>query len=201
MQADFAKQRQLSNERRINKRQKKSKDFSKSYASLALAAAASAAPGNVNKPALAPSLAAPALAPSPLDIGVTPKTAKGAAKKEPKSNARAPQTNAVGAAAAGTAPVVPKRRTQTNKGKKGKASAAQAVLSQEPESEEDDNAKPMTYDEKRQLSLDINKLPGTAATLALSACSMRAVIAACTLAAMTVSTFVDRVHSHRVVES
>lgn len=28
------------------------------------------------------------------------------------------------------------------------------------ESEEDDNAKPMSYDEKRQLSLDINKLPG-----------------------------------------
>ncbi|XP_072918766.1 bromodomain-containing protein 3-like [Hemitrygon akajei] len=28
------------------------------------------------------------------------------------------------------------------------------------DSEEEDNAKPMTYDEKRQLSLDINKLPG-----------------------------------------
>lgn len=27
-------------------------------------------------------------------------------------------------------------------------------------SEEEDNAKPMNYDEKRQLSLDINKLPG-----------------------------------------
>jgi hypothetical protein len=27
-------------------------------------------------------------------------------------------------------------------------------------SEEEDNAKPMTYDEKRQLSLDINMLPG-----------------------------------------
>lgn len=26
--------------------------------------------------------------------------------------------------------------------------------------EEEDNAKPMNYDEKRQLSLDINKLPG-----------------------------------------
>ena len=29
------------------------------------------------------------------------------------------------------------------------------------DSDEEDNAKPMTYDEKRQLSLDINKLPGT----------------------------------------
>jgi len=28
------------------------------------------------------------------------------------------------------------------------------------DSDEEDNAKPMTYDEKRQLSLDINKLPG-----------------------------------------
>jgi hypothetical protein len=28
------------------------------------------------------------------------------------------------------------------------------------DSEDEDNAKPMTYDEKRQLSLDINKLPG-----------------------------------------
>lgn len=28
------------------------------------------------------------------------------------------------------------------------------------ESEDEDNAKPMSYDEKRQLSLDINKLPG-----------------------------------------
>jgi hypothetical protein len=27
-------------------------------------------------------------------------------------------------------------------------------------SEEEDNAKPMSYDEKRQLSLDINMLPG-----------------------------------------
>lgn len=29
------------------------------------------------------------------------------------------------------------------------------------DSEDEDNAKPMSYDEKRQLSLDINKLPGT----------------------------------------
>ena len=28
------------------------------------------------------------------------------------------------------------------------------------DSEDEDNCRPMTYDEKRQLSLDINKLPG-----------------------------------------
>ena len=28
------------------------------------------------------------------------------------------------------------------------------------DSEDEDNSKPMSYDEKRQLSLDINKLPG-----------------------------------------
>lgn len=30
----------------------------------------------------------------------------------------------------------------------------------EPDSDDELSAKPMTYDEKRQLSLDINKLPG-----------------------------------------
>lgn len=33
-------------------------------------------------------------------------------------------------------------------------------ISWQPSSDEDD-IKPMSYDEKRQLSLDINKLPGT----------------------------------------
>lgn len=32
------------------------------------------------------------------------------------------------------------------------------------DSEDEDNAKPMSYDEKRQLSLDINKLPGKGST-------------------------------------
>ena len=34
------------------------------------------------------------------------------------------------------------------------------VVTSEFNSDEEDNAKPMSYDEKRQLSLDINKLPG-----------------------------------------
>jgi len=33
------------------------------------------------------------------------------------------------------------------------------------DSDDEDNAKPMTYDEKRQLSLDINKLPGSMGVL------------------------------------
>lgn len=40
-----------------------------------------------------------------------------------------------------------------------KKKAAPPVLNFD--SEEEDTAKPMSYDEKRQLSLDINKLPGT----------------------------------------
>lgn len=64
-----------------------------------------------------------------------------AAGKRPKGNSGRPPGS--GAAAA-------------NK-KKGMA-AAQAPL--DFDSEEEDTAKPMSYDEKRQLSLDINKLPG-----------------------------------------
>ncbi|ESP00243.1 hypothetical protein LOTGIDRAFT_52465, partial [Lottia gigantea] len=41
-----------------------------------------------------------------------------------------------------------------------KKSVANLPLIPPPDSEDEDNAQPMTYDEKRQLSLDINKLPG-----------------------------------------
>lgn len=45
--------------------------------------------------------------------------------------------------------------------RKRKAGAGGTVPSaQNYDSEEEDTAKPMSYDEKRQLSLDINKLPG-----------------------------------------
>ena len=60
-----------------------------------------------------------------------------------------------GSAAAGQ----PGKRQRANSRKavtkKAKATAAPAF-----DSEDEDNAKPMSYDEKRQLSLDINKLPG-----------------------------------------
>lgn len=45
-------------------------------------------------------------------------------------------------------------RSSTNSKKKN------AVSTPAFDSEDEDNAKPMSYDEKRQLSLDINKLPG-----------------------------------------
>lgn len=44
-------------------------------------------------------------------------------------------------------------------GKKKAAAAGAAAVTYDSE-EEEDNARPMSYDEKRQLSLDINKLPG-----------------------------------------
>lgn len=67
-------------------------------------------------------------------------------------------------AAAGAAPGQPNKRTKTSTttpaanraaGKKKPAAPAMNF-----DSEEEDTAKPMSYDEKRQLSLDINKLPG-----------------------------------------
>lgn len=46
------------------------------------------------------------------------------------------------------------------RGNAGKKKAAATVPAPNFDSEEEDTAKPMSYDEKRQLSLDINKLPG-----------------------------------------
>jgi hypothetical protein len=43
----------------------------------------------------------------------------------------------------------------------GAANAGPGAVAAGFDSEDEDNAKPMSYDEKRQLSLDINKLPGT----------------------------------------
>lgn len=56
------------------------------------------------------------------------------------------------------APAQPKRprvNSRVNNPKKKNSVSAPAF-----DSEDEDNAKPMSYDEKRQLSLDINKLPG-----------------------------------------
>lgn len=56
------------------------------------------------------------------------------------------------------APAQPKRprvNSRVNNPKKKNSVTAPAF-----DSEDEDNAKPMSYDEKRQLSLDINKLPG-----------------------------------------
>lgn len=54
-----------------------------------------------------------------------------------------------------------KRQKANNKTGTGrKKSAVQTPAMAAFDSEDEDNAKPMSYDEKRQLSLDINKLPG-----------------------------------------
>ena len=50
------------------------------------------------------------------------------------------------------------RRGSAKSSRRSKASALPPLLPFD--SDEEDSAKPMTYDEKRQLSLDINKLPG-----------------------------------------
>jgi len=51
------------------------------------------------------------------------------------------------------------RRTTNKSARRPRTSSALAPILPF-DSDEEDNAKPMTYDEKRQLSLDINKLPG-----------------------------------------
>nr|XP_027211850.1 bromodomain-containing protein 3-like isoform X1 [Penaeus vannamei] len=79
-------------------------------------------------------------------------------------------TTAVPPAAPPPGPVPPKpkkNKTSNNKQKrqrsnpsKSKKKAAGGAPGMVFDSEDEDNAKPMSYDEKRQLSLDINKLPG-----------------------------------------
>lgn len=51
----------------------------------------------------------------------------------------------------------PKANSKTGPGRKKSLPQAPAIPF---DSEDEDNARPMSYDEKRQLSLDINKLPG-----------------------------------------
>ena len=77
----------------------------------------------------------------------------------PSSSAKKAKSSVTGAksTAAGNKSGQPVKRPRTNSRntKKPKPPATPAF-----DSEDEDNAKPMSYDEKRQLSLDINKLPG-----------------------------------------
>jgi len=58
-----------------------------------------------------------------------------------------------------------KRTRKNSKGSGGKKTkVAAGAFPVSFDSDDEDNAKPMTYDEKRQLSLDINKLPGNECT-------------------------------------
>ncbi|KYB25061.1 bromodomain-containing protein 3 isoform X3 [Tribolium castaneum] len=65
----------------------------------------------------------------------------------------------------GPKPAVPlntpaKRGKNNNKAGGGRKKSTSQASNMGFDSEDEDNAKPMSYDEKRQLSLDINKLPG-----------------------------------------
>nr|XP_018668911.1 bromodomain-containing protein 3 isoform X3 [Ciona intestinalis] len=89
--------------------------------------------------------------------------------KPPKPERKPPSppvTTSTPAPPAAAKPTATKPKTEgTKKGRKGKATKKGQPDVYHYQSEESDNenleqAKPMTYDEKRQLSLDINKLPG-----------------------------------------
>ncbi|GLH14085.1 Homeotic protein female sterile [Gryllus bimaculatus] len=103
--------------------------------------------------------------PSELHHNVTkPANAQHTLPSGPAATTPAPAKTAKGKASRGagktpggnTQPKRPKANPRPN-GKKKSAVAPPPITF---DSEDEDNAKPMSYDEKRQLSLDINKLPG-----------------------------------------
>lgn len=77
------------------------------------------------------------------------------ANAKPKGKGRGPGK---AAATANTASKRPKANSRSTGNKKKNTGSQPPPLAFD--SEDEDNAKPMSYDEKRQLSLDINKLPG-----------------------------------------
>lgn len=86
-----------------------------------------------------------------------------AAANAPNANASAkpPKSKSVrGAKTAAPASAPAKRGKNNNKTGAGRKKSTSAAPNLGFDSEDEDNAKPMSYDEKRQLSLDINKLPG-----------------------------------------
>lgn len=74
---------------------------------------------------------------------------------QPAKGAKGKGTGTRGPAKAPAQPKRPRVNSKANNPKKKNSVSAPTY-----DSEDDDNAKPMSYDEKRQLSLDINKLPG-----------------------------------------
>lgn len=78
-----------------------------------------------------------------------------AANAKPKGKGRGPGKAAT---TPNTATKRPKANSRSAGNKKKNAGGQPAPITFD--SEDEDNAKPMSYDEKRQLSLDINKLPG-----------------------------------------
>uniref|UniRef100_A0AAR5PQ65 Bromo domain-containing protein n=1 Tax=Dendroctonus ponderosae TaxID=77166 RepID=A0AAR5PQ65_DENPD len=93
-------------------------------------------------------------------------TGSAAGTRAPKSKGpRGPKTGGAGLAS-GAAGGPPAKRAKTTRGASagssgpGRKKAQVAPVAPAFDSEDEDSAKPMSYDEKRQLSLDINKLPG-----------------------------------------
>lgn len=90
--------------------------------------------------------------------------APSASSKPPKGSKKAAAAAAAAAAGVMGASGPPAKKQKTARAsKKGRGANAVGGAGAGPsgfDSEEEDNAKPMSYDEKRQLSLDINKLPG-----------------------------------------
>lgn len=95
---------------------------------------------------------------SPIDAGAKvsasrgPPPAAAPVSKGPKGKGGSRGSGKAGANAQSKRP---KANSRSANSKKKNAVAALVF-----DSEDEDNAKPMSYDEKRQLSLDINKLPG-----------------------------------------
>jgi hypothetical protein len=105
--------------------------------------------GKVGRPAKSPVTAATPVATSVISPSVTPSTSK-RTKSTNVATASATNLPSGGGLISGKT------------GKKGQ-NVVQPLNAENVftfESDEEDNSKPMTYDEKRQLSLDINKLPG-----------------------------------------
>ena len=120
-------------EKKAKKKTKKRERREKEMAEAMGAIHAPAAAGHQPAPAPAPAPAAPAEAVAPK----APKPTKAKANKT-KSVPKRPRSNS-------------KSSSKKNKNMNNLPTF---------DSDDEDNAKPMTYDEKRQLSLDINKLPG-----------------------------------------
>lgn len=90
-------------------------------------------------------------------MGVNPAATTSAnATKGAKAKGRAPKANA------GQGPATKRAKTTNTPAAARGANKKKPALppAHHYDSEEEDTAKPMSYDEKRQLSLDINKLPG-----------------------------------------
>lgn len=114
----------------------------------------------------------PPAGPVPTPVPVTTPTVTAAPPaKTTKNNAKTPRGSGKAAASAGGGQQVTRKgKASGGGGTTGAATAgskkkgASTVPPPPPppafDSEDEDNAKPMSYDEKRQLSLDINKLPG-----------------------------------------